>query len=76
MNWVGAIALYFIVWWITLFAMLPIGVQSQGEAGEVTAGTDPGAPALPQIGRKLIYTTVAAIPIFAILWVVIVQVGW
>lgn len=76
MNWVGAIALYFVVWWITLFAMLPIGVRSQGEAGEVVEGTDPGAPVLPQMGRKLIYTTVAAIPIFGILWFVIVQVGW
>jgi predicted secreted protein len=68
MNWVGAIALYFVVWWITLFAMLPIGVRSQHEGGDVSEGTDPGAPIAPMLGRKLVYTTLAAVPLAAFLW--------
>lgn len=76
MNWVGAVALYFVVWWITLFAMLPIGVRSQSEVGEVTEGTDPGAPHLHGMGRKLVYTTVAAFPLAALLWAFISYADW
>ena len=68
MSWTGGIALYFIVWWLTLFAVLPLGVRSQHEDGDVQSGTDPGAPVLPGMGRKLIITTVAAIPVCALLW--------
>ena len=40
------IAIYFIIWWVVLFAVLPWGVHSQQESGEVAPGTDPGAPAV------------------------------
>ena len=44
MSWLTIAALYFILWWVVLFAVLPFGVRSQDESGEVEAGTDPGAP--------------------------------
>ena len=56
----GGTALFFVVWWITLFAVLPLGVRSQIESGEVSAGTEPGAPAAPALREKAIWTTVAA----------------
>ena len=31
-----AISMYVVIWWIVLFAMLPIGVRTQSEEGEVT----------------------------------------
>ena len=40
-SWV---AIYFVIWWVTLFAVLPFGVRSQREAGEVVRGTDPRRP--------------------------------
>lgn len=40
-----SIAIYFVVWWTSIFAILPFGVRSQAEAGAVSAGSDPGAPA-------------------------------
>jgi predicted secreted protein len=58
-----AIAVYFLIWWIVLFAVLPWGVRSQGEAG--APGTDPGAPLVPRLAAKLIWTTVVATAIFA-----------
>ena len=65
----GAIALYFVVWWIVLFAILPVGVQSQAESGEVTHGSDPGAPAAPALTEKAIWTTLASAAVFlTILW--------
>jgi len=61
------IAIYFIIWWVVLFAVLPFGVRSQAESGEVTPGTDPGAPAVHRLGRKLLWTTLFASVVFGIL---------
>jgi predicted secreted protein len=59
------IAIFFLIWWITLFAVLPWGVRSQGEgSGEIAPGTDPGAPILPRLGVRLIATTVVAGVVF------------
>jgi predicted secreted protein len=61
-----AIAIYFIIWWVVLFAVLPWGVRSQEESGSVAPGTDPGAPAVAGVWRKLVWTTVASTVIFTI----------
>jgi predicted secreted protein len=50
-----AIAIYFLIWWIVLFAVLPWGVRAQGE--DSPPGTDPGAPSVPRLRAKLIWTT-------------------
>ena len=70
MSLATAIAIYFIIWWTVLFAVLPWGVRSQEESGAVAKGTDPGAPALPRLGRKLIRTSIVAALVFAIWYVV------
>jgi len=62
-----AIAVYFLIWWITLFAVLPFGVRSQHEGDGYAEGTDPGAPILARIGMKLVWTTAVASIVFAIL---------
>lgn len=59
-------AIYFVLWWVTLFLTLPFGVRSQHEDGEGAPGTDPGAPIASQMGRKLIWTTVISAVIFGI----------
>jgi predicted secreted protein len=61
-----AIAIYFLIWWLTLFAVLPWGVRSQQEDGEMAPGTDPGAPVLPRLVAKLVWTTVVASSIFGV----------
>ena len=65
-----SIAIYFIIWWVVLFAVLPWGVRGQHETGAVTPGTDPGAPAIPMLKRKLLWTTLLAAVVFAIWHVV------
>lgn len=58
---VGAVvAIYFVVWWITLFAVLPWGVRPQGDGADRAPGTDPGAPVRPWLGRKALATTFLA----------------
>jgi predicted secreted protein len=37
--------------------VLPFGVRSQVEDGSVSPGTDPGAPVMPWLARKAIWTT-------------------
>ena len=71
-----AVAIYFILWWTVLFAVLPLGVRSHREAGETVAeGHDPGAPVLPQLARKVVITTiVSTVLFFAGYW--IWKMGW
>jgi predicted secreted protein len=64
-----AIAIYFLIWWVALFAVLPFGVRSQAESGDVVAGSDPGAPSLPRLRNKLIWTTLVASVVFALFYV-------
>lgn len=56
----GGLALFFIIWWTLLFAVLPFGIRSQVEAGEVVKGSEPGAPAAPALREKAIWTTIVA----------------
>lgn len=58
MTWVSLAAVVFVVWWITLFAMLPLGLRTQDEDGQVTLGTTPSAPRGPHMLRAVIRTTV------------------
>lgn len=56
------LAVFFVIWWLSFVAVLPIGAQSQAEAGaEIVPGTDPGAPVMPQMVRKLLIATGVAI---------------
>jgi len=59
-------AIYFVLWWVTLFVTLPFGVRSQHEDGEGAPGTDPGAPVASRMGRKLIWTTLLSAVIYAL----------
>jgi predicted secreted protein len=60
-----SVAIFFIIWWVVLFAVLPWGIRSQAESGEVVPGSDPGAPALPKLKSKVIWTTLVSAIVFA-----------
>jgi predicted secreted protein len=70
MSLATAIAIYFIIWWMVLFAILPWGVRSQQESGAIAPGSDPGAPVIPNVKRKLAWTTIVAGVVFAVWYVV------
>lgn len=72
MSVTTAVAIYFLIWWITLFAVLPFGVRAPNE-DEMVPGTDPGAPVLPRIMAKLVWTTIVAGVIFGICYWVYVN---
>lgn len=62
------VAIFFVVWWIVLFAVLPWGVRSQHEEGEMLLGTDPGAPTNPRLVQKAIITTIVAMIVTFFIW--------
>ena len=69
MDILQSIAVYFFIWWITLFLVLPFGVRTQDEAGEVTLGTTASAPVRPRLVRVAIATTIVSAIIVFVFWV-------
>ena len=70
MSFTTALAAFSLIWWVTLFAVLPWGVKSQHEGGDMAPGTDPGAPMRFRLLRTLLWTTGVAAAIFAACYVV------
>ncbi len=62
MGWFTGIVLYVLIWWITLFAVLPFGTKPVADA-DPTSGWR-GTPSEVHLPRKLIATTLLA----ALIW--------
>ena len=60
MTWVSVAAIYFILWWIVLFATLPFGLKTQDEEEDVTLGTVSSAPKGPHMLRAFVRTTIVS----------------
>ena len=73
MNWTSAIAIYFIIWWLVLFVVLPFGVRNAAEVGDaVEEGNDEGAPVVHGLKWKAGVTTVVATVVFAaVYWLLV-----
>jgi len=65
------IGLYFVLWWVLLFAVLPWGVRSQHEEEGRLLGTDPGAPIAPMMWRKALWTTVITAIVVGLIYVLV-----
>ena len=68
MNPVTAVVVFIIIWWLTLFTVLPWGVRRTENPEE---GHDRGAPARPLLVRKLLITTGITIVLFGIFYGVV-----
>lgn len=58
MTVISALVLFWVIWFLALMCIIPIGLKTQGEVGEITAGTPASAPVNPMILRKALWTTV------------------
>jgi predicted secreted protein len=67
-----AVAIYFIVWWTVLFAVLPIGLRTQAEEGNIVPGTPESAPARPRFLFIIGLTTLISAVVFALIYAVFV----
>ena len=63
MSWITGVAIYFVLWWIVLFAVLPFGVETPEEP---EPGMASSAPVRPRILAKFLWTTVISTVIFAV----------
>ena len=69
MDLAWTLSLYFITWWMVLFAILPLGVRSHHDEGTTPGeGHDPGAPVNPNLKKKAITTSWVSAIIFVVVW--------
>ena len=70
MTWYAVAAIYFVVWWLCLFIVLPFGVRTQAEHEDGTVlGTTASAPARPMLVRKALATSLLAAVVVGLIWV-------
>lgn len=72
MSLIGGLAIFGIIWWVVLFAVLPFGIRTNEEAGEAgVPGAAESAPVRPQLFRKIIVTTGIAILVWLLVFVLL-----
>lgn len=69
-------AIYFIIWWLTLFIVLPIGLRTQAEENEVVKGSVESAPARFRPLRVFLMTSVLAAAIHFAWYILSVRLGY
>ncbi|SOE08468.1 predicted secreted protein [Hoeflea halophila] len=69
-------AIYFIIWWVVLFTVLPFSARSQADAGDVTLGTTHSAPANFRFSPIFWRTTLISGAVFAAYFLVTVVGGY
>ena len=67
MGITSAIVLFAVIWFMVFLVVLPLGLQTQAEAGEIVPGTHGSAPANLNIKRKAKQTSFWA----AVIWAVV-----
>ncbi|MCX5493168.1 DUF1467 family protein [Kaistia dalseonensis] len=70
------IAIYFIIWWLVIFMILPFGIRTQADEGDVTLGTAHSAPIRPMLVRKAIITSVVSAVLLFAFWYSYAVLGW
>lgn len=76
MTYFSMFAVYFIVWWVVLFACLPIGLKTQGEANDIVPGTVESAPQRFQFGKVMGLTTLVSALVCALWWFAVAKLGF
>lgn len=69
-----AIATFFCLWFITLFAVLPFFAHTQDEAGDVVPGTPESAPYKINLLKVFFINTIVAAVSFAGVYTVIANI--
>jgi len=70
-----AIATFFCLWFITLFAVLPFFARTQDEEGEIVPGTPESAPHKINMWKVFAVNTVVASLSFAVVYAVIARIS-
>ena len=73
MGIVTGIVLFAVIWFMVLFVVLPIRLETQADRGEIVPGTHAGAPANLNMKRKARLVTLISVAIWLILAAVILS---
>ena len=73
MSVASSLVLFAVIWFLTLFVVLPLRLKTQGDVGKVAPGTPAGAPAELHLKRKLRIVTIASLAIWVALCGIIVS---
>lgn len=63
-------------WWVVFLAVLPIGVTTQADQGEIVPGTMSGAPINPNLGKKVIWATYGGAGVTFVFWCVMMLIRY
>ena len=75
MGIASGIVLFMVIWFMTFLCVLPIRIQTQGEAGTTVPGTHHGSPEHHHLKKKFVITTAIAFVLWAISATIILS-GW
>jgi predicted secreted protein len=67
MGWALGIGFYFVIWWTLFTAVLPWGVRTQNEAGDIVPGSERSAPVTPYLWRKIVANTILS----GVVWLIV-----
>ncbi|MEQ8896537.1 MAG: DUF1467 family protein [Roseovarius sp.] len=67
MGIASGIVLFMVVWFMTFLVVLPLRIQTQGEAGDVVPGTHSGSPEKHHLKKKALIVTGISAVIWSIL---------
>lgn len=68
MDLATGIGSYFLIWWVTLFTVLPLGVVRNPAPEE---HQDPGAPVKHDLKRKLLINTALSFAVWLVIYILV-----
>ncbi len=72
MDLVTGIGAYFLIWWVMLFTVLPLGVMRNPEPEE---HEDPGAPVKHDLKRKILINTGLSFAVWLVIYMLVETYG-
>lgn len=76
MNIGTSLAIYFVMWWIVLFAVLPFGIRTQNDDKAIVPGTPASAPSRAHFAKAALRTTLVSGVLFGMFYFVFVTLGY
>ncbi|WP_425049306.1 DUF1467 family protein [Psychromarinibacter sp. S121] len=73
MGITSAIVLFAVIWFMTLFVILPLRLKTQGDVGEIVPGTMAGSPEVHHLKRKFLIVTVITVVLWSIIAAIILS---
>jgi predicted secreted protein len=71
-----SLAIYFVMWWIVLFAVLPFGIRTQNDDKAIVPGTPASAPSRAHFAKAAFRTTLVSGVLFGAFYFVFVTLGY